>query len=105
MDSAQYQVLTSDQCVVMLDLLPVAAFHFLVLSKKEIDSLYEDIPLLQHMHEMGLEAAKKTGLPTERFDLGYHQRLSQRRLHLHVVSRDYNSPHLRGKFKFKKASS
>ncbi|XP_050091815.1 aprataxin-like protein [Anopheles aquasalis] len=104
MNYAQNQVLTSDRCVVIEDLWPAAFFHFLVLPKKEIDSLYElkteDIPLLQHMHEMGLEAAETTGLPKKRFDLGYHQRPSQRRLHLHVVSKDYYSPHLGGKFRW-----
>ncbi|XP_035780159.1 aprataxin-like isoform X2 [Anopheles albimanus] len=103
-DAPHYHVLSSDQCVVIQDLLPAGSFHFLVLSRKDIESVYqlrpEDIPLLQHMHEKGLEATKQTGLPAERFDLGYHLGPSQRRLHLHVVSKDYHSPHLRDKFRW-----
>uniref|UniRef100_A0A182SFQ1 Aprataxin C2HE/C2H2/C2HC zinc finger domain-containing protein n=1 Tax=Anopheles maculatus TaxID=74869 RepID=A0A182SFQ1_9DIPT len=52
----------------------------------------EDDVLLQDMYDLGLKAASTSGLAIERFDYGYHMKPSMRRLHLHVVSKDYHSP-------------
>lgn len=44
------------------------------------------------MYELGLKAIGTTGLTVDRFDFGYHMKPSMRRLHLHVISKDYYSP-------------
>uniref|UniRef100_A0A182VY43 Aprataxin C2HE/C2H2/C2HC zinc finger domain-containing protein n=1 Tax=Anopheles minimus TaxID=112268 RepID=A0A182VY43_9DIPT len=92
------QLFVSDLAVVIKDIYPKALFHFLVLPWKDIDSVYdlssEDGALLQHMYNLGLKAAGTSGLAADLFDYGYHMKPSKRRLHLHVVSKDYYSSFL-----------
>ncbi|EAA44559.3 AGAP004307-PB [Anopheles gambiae str. PEST] len=90
------QLFVSDLAVVIKDKYPKALHHFLVLPWKDIDSVYDlssdDDGLLQNMYELGLKAVGTTGLTVDRFDFGYHMKPSMRRLHLHVISKDYYSP-------------
>ncbi|EAA03023.5 AGAP012563-PA, partial [Anopheles gambiae str. PEST] len=90
------QLFVSDLAVVIKDKYPKALHHFLVLPWKDIDSVYDlssdDDGLLQNMYELGLKAIGTTGLTVDRFDFGYHMKPSMRRLHLHVISKDYYSP-------------
>uniref|UniRef100_A0A182N5I9 HIT domain-containing protein n=1 Tax=Anopheles dirus TaxID=7168 RepID=A0A182N5I9_9DIPT len=90
------QLFVSDLAVVIKDKYPKALHHFLVLPWKDIDSVYElssdDDGLLQEMYELGSKAASTSGLPAGQFEYGYHMKPSMRRLHLHVISKDYHSP-------------
>ncbi|XP_058059944.1 aprataxin [Anopheles bellator] len=103
-NDVQARLFVSELAVVIKDAYPIAAVHFLVLPWKDIDSVYDltigDISLLRHMEELGWKAVTSTGLPKESFDFGYHQKPSQRRLHLHVVSKDYHSPFLKDPFRW-----
>ncbi|XP_023713355.1 aprataxin isoform X2 [Cryptotermes secundus] len=71
----------------------VAQYHFLVLPKENISSLAkitkDDIELLKHMDKVGQELAESH--PNSNFKLGYHAEASMSRLHLHVISDDFNS--------------
>uniref|UniRef100_A0A915IJX4 Aprataxin n=1 Tax=Romanomermis culicivorax TaxID=13658 RepID=A0A915IJX4_ROMCU len=75
--------------------------HFLVVSKKDIDSIDEcsrnDLQLLQHMEVVGLDISKKYGTDDQNFRYGFHARPSLSRLHLHVISQDFDSPCLKNK--------
>uniref|UniRef100_A0A182JY78 HIT domain-containing protein n=1 Tax=Anopheles christyi TaxID=43041 RepID=A0A182JY78_9DIPT len=90
------QLFVSDLAVVIQDKYPKALHHFLVLPWKDIDSVYDlsshDIGVLQEMYELGLKAVGTSGLSSDLFDFGYHMKPSMRRLHLHVISKDYYSP-------------
>ncbi|XP_049301003.1 aprataxin-like [Anopheles funestus] len=90
------QLFVSDLAVVIKDKYPKALHHFLVLPWKDIDSVYDlsagDTVLLQHMYDLGLKAVGTSGLAADRFDYGYHMKPSMRRLHLHIISKDYHSP-------------
>uniref|UniRef100_A0AAG5CTK3 HIT domain-containing protein n=1 Tax=Anopheles atroparvus TaxID=41427 RepID=A0AAG5CTK3_ANOAO len=95
-NSVRKRLLTTELAVVIKDKYPKAMHHFLVLPWKEIDSVYDltsdDEGLLEAMYELALKVADITGLPAERFEFGYHMKPSMRRLHLHVISKDYHSP-------------
>ncbi|XP_035895355.1 aprataxin-like [Anopheles stephensi] len=89
------QLFVSDLAVVIKDIYPKALHHFLVLPWKDIDSVYDlspvDDALLQEMYDLGLKAVGTSGLTADQFDYGYHMKPSMRRLHLHVISKDYHS--------------
>ncbi|XP_049407729.1 transcription factor bHLH140 [Solanum stenotomum] len=94
----------SDDVVVLNDLYPKAQKHFLVLARVEgLDRLEdvkkEHLTLLKTMHSVGLKWAEK--LLSENnsltFRLGYHSVPSMRQLHLHVISQDFDSNHLKNK--------
>ncbi|KAK8303580.1 hypothetical protein V6Z12_D04G160000 [Gossypium hirsutum] len=78
--------------------------HLLVLARiKGLDTLAdarkEHLPLLMAMHEVGLRWVDKfVGEDASLvFRLGYHSVPSMRRLHLHVISQDFDSKHLKHK--------
>uniref|UniRef100_A0A1Y9HAX8 HIT domain-containing protein n=1 Tax=Anopheles farauti TaxID=69004 RepID=A0A1Y9HAX8_9DIPT len=95
-NNTRNQLFVSDLAVVIKDKYPKAQYHFLVIPWKDIDSVYdlssEDVVLLQDMYELGSRAANTSRLPDEQFEYGYHMKPSMRRLHLHVISKDYHSP-------------
>ncbi|KAF4379069.1 hypothetical protein F8388_022156 [Cannabis sativa] len=94
----------SDDIVVLNDLYPKARKHLLVLTRLEgleqlADAREEHLPLLRKMHYVGL---KWTGTLLQEdtsliFRIGYHSAPSMRQLHLHVISQDFNSKHLKKK--------
>ncbi|KAJ8898942.1 hypothetical protein K2173_008440 [Erythroxylum novogranatense] len=94
----------SDDVVVVNDLYPKAQRHILVLARyRGLDSLanvnQEHLNLLKTMHDVGLKWVQKF-LGDDRsmtFRLGYHSDPSMRQLHLHVISQDFNSSHLKNK--------
>ncbi|OVA02743.1 Histidine triad (HIT) protein [Macleaya cordata] len=94
----------SDDVVVLNDLYPKAQKHLLILARKDgldrlADVREEHLPLLRTMHAVGVKWAKKL-LSDETslvFRLGYHSAPSMRQLHLHVISQDFNSTHLKNK--------
>ncbi|KAL3531672.1 hypothetical protein ACH5RR_005193 [Cinchona calisaya] len=93
-----------DDVVVLDDLYPKARKHLLVLARVEgLDCLAdvhkEHLPLLRAMHAVGLKWAEKFLDENESliFRLGYHSEPSLRQLHLHVISQDFDSKHLKNK--------
>ncbi|KAI3932242.1 hypothetical protein MKW98_024962 [Papaver atlanticum] len=94
----------SDDVVVLNDLYPKAQKHLLVVARKDgldrlTDVRVEHLPLLRTMHNIGGKWAMKliSDEPSLVFRLGYHSDPSMRQLHLHVVSQDFNSKHLKNK--------
>ena len=93
----------NDSIVIIRDAYPKAKHHFLVLPKENIPSLRtlnsSHLSLLQRMLEFGksLEEEIKTKDSTVNFQHGYHAVPSMTRLHIHVISRDFNSPCLKTK--------
>ncbi|XP_027173702.1 transcription factor bHLH140 [Coffea eugenioides] len=93
-----------DDVVVLDDLYPKARKHLLVLARVEgldrlADVSKEHLPLLNTMHAVGLKWAEKLLNENESlvFRLGYHSEPSMRQLHLHVISQDFDSKHLKNK--------
>lgn len=93
-----------DDVVVLNDLYPKACKHLLVLARHEgLDCLadvhQEHLQLLMTMHAVGLKWAEKFLHEDSSmvFRLGYHSVPSMRQLHLHVISQDFNSNHLKNK--------
>ncbi|PIN19858.1 Polynucleotide kinase 3' phosphatase [Handroanthus impetiginosus] len=94
----------SDDVLVMNDAYPKARQHLLVLARVDgLDSIAdvsrEHISLLKTMHAVGLKWVDKF-LSEDKsllFRLGYHSVPSMRQLHLHVISQDFNSIHLKNK--------
>ncbi|OIT21158.1 PREDICTED: transcription factor bHLH140 [Nicotiana attenuata] len=94
----------SDDVVVLNDLYPKAQKHFLVLARVEgldrlADVQKEHLTLLKTMHSVGLKWAEMFLSENNSliFRLGYHSAPSMRQLHLHVISQDFDSKHLKNK--------
>ncbi|XP_057808168.1 transcription factor bHLH140 isoform X2 [Salvia miltiorrhiza] len=94
----------SDNVVVIKDSYPKAQQHLLVIARLPgLDSIAdvrtEHIPLLKEMHAVGLKWAEKFILEdkSQSFRLGYHSIPSMRQLHLHMISQDFDSSHLKNK--------
>lgn len=94
----------SDSVVVLPDLYPKAKKHVLVVARLDgLDSLAdvrkEHIPLLRHIHSVGEKWATSflQEDPSMIFRLGYHSVPSMRQLHLHVISLDFDSQHMKNK--------
>ncbi|KAF3448120.1 hypothetical protein FNV43_RR08831 [Rhamnella rubrinervis] len=94
----------SDDVVVLNDLYPKGQRHLLVLSRHEgLDCLADvrkvHLQLLRTMHAIGLKWAEKFLHEDASlvFRLGYHSEPSMRQLHLHVISQDFDSKHLKHK--------
>ncbi|XP_076939932.1 transcription factor bHLH140-like [Bidens hawaiensis] len=93
-----------DDVVVLNDVYPKAQRHILVIARAEgLDRLAdvnrEHLPILRTMHTVGVKWAQ-TFLKENQslvFRLGYHSSPSMRQLHLHVISQDFDSKHLRNK--------
>nr|CAD7573374.1 unnamed protein product [Timema californicum] len=85
--------------VVIKDKYPKAEFHYLILPKDDISSLNQlrkcHLELLKHMDQVAERIASKH--PKRKFRLGYHAVASMSRLHLHVISDDFNSSCLKTK--------
>ncbi|KAL5539231.1 hypothetical protein UlMin_043895 [Ulmus minor] len=94
----------SDDVVVIYDVYPRAWKHLLVLARhKGLDRLAdiceEHLQLLKTMHAVGLKWADKFFKEDASliFRLGYHSVPSMRQLHLHLISQDFDSKHLKNK--------
>lgn len=94
-----------DDVVVLDDLYPKAQRHLLVLAQVEggldclADVREQHLQLLKTMHAVGLKWVEKYLNENESlaFRLGYHSVPSMRQLHMHVISQDFNSKHLKNK--------
>ena len=93
----------NDSIMIIRDAYPKAKHHFLVLPKENISSLRalnpSHLSLLQRMLEFGksLEEEITRKDSTVNFQHGYHAVPSMTRLHMHIISRDFNSPCLKTK--------
>ena len=96
---AIYEV--DSEYVIVPDKYPKSRHHALVISRDTrlqgpLDLSSKDIPLVKRMKEAAERWATATA-PTAQFAFGFHSVPSMRRLHLHVISRDYGSPCLKTK--------
>lgn len=93
-----------DDVVVLNDAYPKAQKHILVVARAEgldrlADVSQEHLPILRNMHAVGVKWAETFLKENELlvFRLGYHSAPSMRQLHLHVISQDFDSKHLKNK--------
>lgn len=90
-----------DLTVTIYDGFPKAKYHYLIVPKEDIDSVAalrkKHLPLLMHMDKKAndLVLRFKADDPDAVFRCGYHSVPSMKRLHLHVVSQDFNSFRMR----------
>lgn len=99
MEDPELKVREDDKVVVIKDKYPKAQFHYLVLPKANIPSLWhikkQDEGLLLHMASVAEELVNQHN--DAEFKVGYHAVPSMHRLHLHVISTDFVSPCLKTK--------
>ena len=92
-------ILEDEKVVVIKDAYPKAKFHYLVCPKQDIQTIKqvtkEHLPLLKHMEAMGKKVCEMHKDHT--FKLGYHSVPSMVRLHMHVISDDFDSVCLKNK--------
>ncbi|KAL8196717.1 hypothetical protein R6Q57_024560 [Mikania cordata] len=93
-----------DDVVVLNDIYPKAQKHLLVVARAEgldrlADVTQEHLPILRTMHDVGMKWAHSFLQENQSlvFRLGYHSVPSMRQLHLHVISQDFDSKHLKNK--------
>lgn len=100
MQDAQYFVKGDNKVTLIKDMYPKAQYHFLVLPHVDIPDLKsttkEHIGLLKHMEAFAKDHTKETS-PEVKFKYGYHAEPSMQRLHLHVISEDFNSPSMKSR--------
>jgi hypothetical protein len=96
------------QCIIVPDKYPKSRYHILVLARDQrlqgpLDLTTADSVLVQHMKNVGLRWARdhvssSTDLAgATEFSVGFHSVPSLRQLHLHVLTKDYDSPSLKKK--------
>lgn len=100
MEDPELKVKEDDKVVVIKDKYPKAQFHYLILPKANIPSIWhvkkENEDLLVHMADVAENLTKEH--KDFEFLIGYHAVPSMHRLHLHVISTDFNSPCLKTKY-------
>ncbi|XP_024216739.1 aprataxin isoform X2 [Halyomorpha halys] len=100
MKDPRLQIHNDYDVVVIKDCYPKAEAHFLVLPWKNIPSIKDltgsHLPLVKKMDLKGREIAREKG-GGRKFKFGYHAEPSMKRLHMHVISDDFNSPTLKTK--------
>lgn len=103
MENPDLVVESDELCVVIKDAYPKAKHHFLILPKEAVPNLKSlnssHVHLLKHMYELGQARAAKISKtePNLEFRHGYHAAPSMSRLHMHVISQDFDSPCLKHK--------
>ena len=94
-------VASDDRTVMIRDKYPKAKHHYLVLPREDISSMksldISHVPLLEHMLRVAKEFVSKLSKPKLEFQYGFHTAASMARLHMHVISRDFDSVHLKTK--------
>ncbi len=93
-----------DTCTIIKDAYPKACHHYLVLPKVQINNLRvldsTHVGLLKHMARLRQELIddiKKKNPNVGTFRMGYHALPSMSRLHMHVISQDFDSLYLKNK--------
>eukprot|EP00047_Mylnosiga_fluctuans_P014051 m.34967 g.34967 ORF g.34967 m.34967 type:complete len:455 (-) comp5286_c0_seq1:1278-2642(-) len=94
------EVLYSDNDVVVInDKFPKARVHLLIMPRRKIDNLSNllptDLPLLEQMQSVASTFIARHKNLT--FRTGFHACPSMRQLHMHVISQDFDSQHLKTK--------
>lgn len=90
-----------DLTVTLKDAFPKARYHYLIVPREQINSVKElstkNLDLLNHMHKTAqdLISRVKKKEPVLYFRYGYHAVPSMKRLHMHVISQDFESPRMR----------
>ncbi|KAL4544880.1 hypothetical protein Ndes2526B_g00814 [Nannochloris sp. 'desiccata'] len=102
-------------CIIVPDKYPKSRYHILVIARDQrlqgpLDLTSADLALVQHMKDVGLKwarehapaslsnsAAAASGGGEDRFSIGFHSIPSMRQLHLHVLTKDYDSVCLKKK--------
>ena len=103
MDNPEMVVQSDERTVTIKDGYPKAKHHYLVLTRENLSSLKSldssHVGLLKHMLKNGQELVEKVKAkePSLRFRCGYHAVPSMVRLHMHVISQDFDSPCLKNK--------
>ena len=102
MDDRKQVVESYDDVVIIRDAFPKARHHYLVITRRDIESLTDltrdHVTLLESMLTRGeklVEKIRREGSEMSRFQLGYHAVPSMRRLHMHVISQDFDSDRLK----------
>ncbi|XP_071648549.1 aprataxin isoform X1 [Temnothorax longispinosus] len=99
-EDPECKVKEDDKIIAIKDKYPKAQFHYLVLPKEDILSIWhvkkDHQDLLTHMHNIACDLVKVQ--VDHEFIIGYHARPTMQRLHLHVISTDFNSPCLKTKY-------
>ena len=89
-----------DLTVTLFDAFPKARYHFLVVPREDIHSVKEltrnNLELLKHIHKVAEKLIERVCKrePNTPFRFVYHAVPSLKRLHLHIVSQDFDSPKL-----------
>ena len=97
MENPELRVQSNELTVTIKDAYPKAKHHYLVLARENISSLKSlnssHVGLLKNLLESGQELVEtlKSKDPSLRFRCGYHAVPSMARLHMHVISQDFNS--------------
>lgn len=92
-----------EETVTIRDGYPKSRYHYLIVPRENIVSIVDlrstHLRLLRHMHAIALDLISRVQArePDREFRLGYHAVPSLRRLHLHVISQDFDSPRMRKK--------
>lgn len=92
-----------DKTVCIFDKFPKAFKHLLVLPRRLIPGYgnltADDVPLLKEMQKRGQMTVEQltSRYGTLKFRLGFHAVPSMRQLHMHVISQDFDSEHLKTK--------
>lgn len=101
MEDPSVIVISDDRTVMIRDKYPKAKHHYLVLPREDITSLRaldsSHGPLLIHMLKVARDFVSQLTEPKLDFQYGYHASPSMARLHMHVISRDFDSIHLKTK--------
>ena len=101
MEDPSMIVTSDDLTVTITDMYPKARHHYLVLPRKDIPSLKtlneSHVPLLTHMLQVARDFVSRLNEPELEFQYGFHAAASMARLHMHVISRDFDSVHLKTK--------
>lgn len=101
MEDPELVIKNDDLITVIKDAYPKAEFHYLILPQENISSLKvirtEHLDLLKHMYKAAKELISEETHEGKSFNIGYHAEPSMVRLHLHVISKDMNSPCLKTK--------
>jgi len=99
MSDPEAVVFEDEELCVIKDKYPKARIHLLVLPKDERLNSIQNLdrghaPLVRRMEAAGRMAVQKRFPPTE-IRIGFHAVPSMARLHLHVISQDFDSEYLR----------
>ncbi|XP_037027607.1 aprataxin-like protein [Bradysia coprophila] len=103
MKDPNYRVISSEVAVAIKDKFPKAKYHFLILPYEDIEDVYHltssenHLKLMDEMELLAKNVIEVTGQDEKLFKIGYHAEPSMQRLHLHVISLDFNSTCLKTK--------